>query len=592
MYLSQLKIKHFRRLKEINFNFVPGLNIVLGANNIGKTALVDALRALLAGHEDPYPRFYTDDIHQPDNGDPTADEIRFEFIFSALSLDDEATFLEALIPNSNGDMEVHLGVSYNRLENSDWLKPKRWCGNFEEISLNGEMLENLRSVYLPPLRDASKGLKPGRNSQLARLLRLIGDKDQAGKEDIENTLQKYDDELKNKGPIKDTSDAITDRHTVMLGDKLAQTLELGISGTDFHRLSSRLTLIADNRDIEQNGLGFNNLIYMSVVLSEMIKDPSAAYRSLIVEEPEAHLHPQLQSVLLDYLESVENKEQGNSVQVFVTSHSPNFASIANINSTTCLSDDSGNVCSFSPREAIFDKNEKKHQSKRQKLERYLDATRAELFFARKIIFVEGAAELMMINVLAKTLGDKYNLRKNAVSVISVDGLNFDSFVPLFGENGIKIPVAIITDADPADISNEDDSDEKGSQYPDKEEVIKVSDNTEKLKTLEDQYLKVFHGQKTFEYDMALYEKNRPLMLTALEEMHPKIAKALAKEVEVVKDNAEQAKTLFKGMFEREGSKKNVQKGAYGQNLAQVISTTDKEIELPGYILEAIKHVCE
>lgn len=591
MYLSKLVVKNFRKLDNVEFNFVPGLNIVLGANNIGKTALVDALRALLGGHEDPYPKFDVDDIHLPGDGSPQADEIRFEFTFSSLSLDDEATFLEALVPNDDGVLEAIIGVSYSRADKYNWLKPKRWCGNFEEISLNGEMVENLRSVYLPPLRDASKGLKPGRNSQLGRLLRLIGDKDQLGKEDIEKTLQDYDDQLKAKGPIKSTSEAITDRHQAMLGKKLAQSLELGISGTDFYKLSSRLTILADEMDIEQNGLGFNNLIYMSVVLSEMIKDPSASYRSLIVEEPEAHLHPQLQSVLLDYLETVDTLEEGNSVQVFVTSHSPNFASIANIDSTTCLSESDGVVSSFSPRLAVFDEDNKKHKDKRQKLERYLDVTRAEIFFARKIIFVEGAAELMMLNVLASQMGESYNLRKNAVSVISVDGLNFDSFVPLFGENGIKIPISIITDADPPSIVSEDD-DEKVDQYPDLGDEIKVSGNTGKLKAFEDKYIKVFHGQKTFEYDMALYEKNRPIMISALKEMHPRISTSLENAVDDVDGNAEKAKALFSGMFERDGEKKNVQKGAYGQNLAQAIVDSEGGIEIPTYIREAIKHVCD
>lgn len=79
-------------------------------------------------------------------------------------------------------------------------------------------------------------------------------------------------------------------------------------------------------EIEQNGLGFNNLIFMAVVLSELAKNPDAAYRSLIVEEPEAHLHPHLQRVLLSYLAGIPTKEGEKPVQLFVTSHSPNFAS--------------------------------------------------------------------------------------------------------------------------------------------------------------------------------------------------------------------------------------------------------------------------
>lgn len=63
-----------------------------------------------------------------------------------------------------------------------------------------------------------------------------------------------------------------------------------------------------------------------------------------------------------------------------------------------------------------------------------------------MIFVEGAAELMLIDALAKKMN--FDLKEYGVSLISVEGLNFDSFLPLFGEQGLRIPVAVITDADP------------------------------------------------------------------------------------------------------------------------------------------------
>ena len=53
MYLAQLNISNFRKLQKAELNFQPGLNILVGANNVGKTAVVDALRALLAGHDEP-----------------------------------------------------------------------------------------------------------------------------------------------------------------------------------------------------------------------------------------------------------------------------------------------------------------------------------------------------------------------------------------------------------------------------------------------------------------------------------------------------------------------------------------------------------
>lgn len=194
----------------------------------------------------------------------------------------------------------------------------------------------------------------------------------------------------------------------MLGPQLAQALDLGLSGSDFQRLAARLSLLVDSFEIEQNGLGFNNLIFMAVVLSELAKNPEANYRSLIVEEPEAHLHPQLQAVLLSYLETIKAVDGEKPVQLFVTSHSQNFASIADLDSLACLVDTDTKVDTFFPRTISFGKG------KREKLERYLDVTRAELFFARRVIFVEGAAELMLVSVLAEKCG--FKLREHGVSL--------------------------------------------------------------------------------------------------------------------------------------------------------------------------------
>jgi len=241
----------------------------------------------------------------------------------------------------------------------------------------------------------------------------------------------------------------------------------------------------------------------------------------------------------------------------------------------------GRVETFFPREVRFG------NGKREKLERYLDVTRAELFFARRVIFVEGAAEMMLVDALATAAG--FDLRGHGVSLISVEGLNFDSFLPLFGENALKIPVALITDADPSGVVVAGQPAQP--LYPALGAAVQVSDNTANMLELEDRYVRVFHGVKTLEYDLALHPNNRTAMLSALSEFHPQIAEDLRGVVNAAADDAAKARALFCGMFERPSTQKNVQKGRFGQSLAYVIGE-GAACEVPPYILDAIAHVCQ
>ncbi len=233
-----------------------------------------------------------------------------------------------------GQAEALLRVTYGDADKSGRLRSRKVCGIHHDIAMTVTMLENLRSVYLQPLRDVEFGLRPSRSSQLSRLLHLLSD--DAGKEEISKKLADLDKEIKALKAIIETQEAITRRHNSMLGDQLSQILAVELSGSDFTKFASRLSLLVDSFEIERNGLGYNNLIFMAVVLSELAKNADSAYRSLIVEEPEAHLQPQLQAVLLQYLSDIKVEAGERPVQVFVTSHSPNFASIAELNAIECL----------------------------------------------------------------------------------------------------------------------------------------------------------------------------------------------------------------------------------------------------------------
>lgn len=577
MHLSELTIEGFRRIESLTLKFRPGLNVLVGPNNVGKTAVIDALRALLSTAEEGALRISESDLHVPRTaGAVQVTQISFHYVFRGLTVDEEADFLTALKPapaapsGAAVEYEAHVHVRYSSQDAAGRMRPKRWCGDHEENSVTSDMLEDLRAIYLPPLRDSASGLRPSRSSQIARLIHRLSD--ETAKQEMVEALKKFDNELKSKKPVEQTQTAIQQRHESMLGSGLTQALSVGLTSPDFQRLAARLSLTVDSLDIEQNGLGYNNLIYMAVVLSELSLNPDAAYKALIVEEPEAHLHPQMQAVLLEYLESKETPEPNEkAVQVFVTSHSPNFAAIAKIDTIGCLCEHGGIICAFFPRTVNFEK------TKKEKLQRYLDVTRAELYFARRIILVEGAAERFMVEALAKK--QKIDLRKHGVSVLSMEGLNFDAFAPLFGKDALNVRVAVVSDADPG----------APAEFPKLNDPLSLSTAANSIKNLENAFVKTFFAQKTFEYDLALQDENRETMLNALKELHPGIAEGLKATVDAAASN-DKPIVLFKGMFDRGEGKKNVQKGAYGQALAQLISDARTNFIVPPYIIDALAYI--
>lgn len=575
MYLANLTIEGFRKLHSLHMDFRPGLNVLVGPNNAGKTAVVDALRALLTTGEEGPLRVDESDLHV-DSGGVKADAITFRYVFRGLSEDEEADFMPALVPlgtpsGAKQEYEARVAVKYTAADAGGRLRPKRVCGKEEETLVTAEMLEDLKAIYLPPLRNPASGLRPSRSSQLARLVLRLSD--EGARKDVVEALKGFDGVLAAKPPFAATQKAVSSRHGEMLGDVLKQALKVDLAPPDFLRVASRLSLAVENLDVEQNGLGYNNLIYMAVVLSELSLNADAAYEALIVEEPEAHLHPQLQAVLLSYLQSKETPTNGEkAVQVFVTSHSPHFASIANIDTVGCIHQGAKGITAFFPRNVSFPK------TKKEKLQRYLDVTRAELFFARRIVFVEGAAELFMMPVLAKLLD--IDLRRHSVSVLSTEGLNFDAFLPLFGEKALNVRVAVITDGDPP------------GSYPQLGDPLQLSAAAAGIRSQANAFVRPFFARKTFEYDLALHPENRSVMLKALEDIHPTIARDLKGAVSGVAEH-EQARVLFSGLFERGEGRANVQKGAFGQALAHAVATeVGGAFVVPPYIQDALKFITE
>jgi putative ATP-dependent endonuclease of OLD family len=601
MYLAKLTIKNFRAIASCDLRFSEGLNVIVGENNIGKSTVIDALRVLLPTI-DQQSSILTDlDIGRANPKSP----IELSYVFDGLSVDEEAVFIEALVPKGNGKYEAHFHVRLKGGKYGRRLTAQKWCGAQETQNLPTEVLDELISIYLPPLRNPTEGLKPGYFSQIARLVKCFSNA--TDKEALEDLAKKLDADLKEQAPISSASGAINQKIEDITGVDMSQKVTMSFTAPDFRKILGRLALWVEGMDVEQNGLGYNNVIYTAAVLSQLTHENKAAYRALLIEEPEAHLHPHLQTLLLRHLveqaasqklkklgiedAAAERDAEGAlaplPVQVIVTSHSPIFASQAPLDSVVSLHNDGMTLKCINVSELQIPDPQKR------KLERFLDSTRAELFFARKIIMVEGIAEALLLPLFAKSIG--VDLKDKAVSIVNVQGLNFDAFLELLVEKGIRIPCAVITDADPAKVNTE-------QVYPKRTEASIPSTTAAGLRTLETDLMKVFLSKKTFEYDLALNPANLPTLMKAYKKLHPKVAAKLETECEALECDNEPAGRCIADLepcescnFERTKlfftsfEKSCESKGEFAQELALQIDNGEV-FEPPPYILEAVRHV--
>ncbi|NYT78804.1 AAA family ATPase [Alcaligenaceae bacterium] len=192
------------------------------------------------------------------------------------------------------------------------------------------------------------------------------------------------------------------------------------------------------------GLGSNNLLFMACELL-LLAAESDGFPLLLIEEPEAHLHPQRQLRLMAFLQAQAAKERadGQHIQIIVTTHSPSIASDLCLDNLVLIERGRG----FPLRKGAT----KLDNSDYSFLERFLDATKSNLFFARGVMIVEGDAENILMPVFARLLNR--NFAEYGVSVVNVGGVGLGRYARIFMrtnpmEDGIvSVPVACVTDLD-------------------------------------------------------------------------------------------------------------------------------------------------
>ena len=557
MWLRELHIRNFRKIDALTVNFPRGLTVLIGENNSGKTTVIDALRLMLFSSQDfDSFRLTEDDFRTGTDYAP----IEISCRFTGLENEDEVHFQECLVDIGDGkfEMQVNARVEFNQTTNR--CNVRMWGGETEGGSFPSNHYDRLATIYLRPLRDPERGLRPGQYSQVSRLIDSITAEDQRA--DFETIAREANEKMRDLKPVREAKGDINAQMAAIAGSELSQNTELIFTDPTFRRIIAGLQPEIEGLPFALNGLGYNNLVFTSATLGTLRRSLQFSFRSILIEEPEAHLHPQLQVLLLMHLAEVAGDREGNEVQVIASSHSPILASQAPIDSVVSVHEVGGSVSAVSICSIAIDDKTKK------KLQRFLDATRAELFFARRILMVEGIAEALLLPGLAKIAGG--NLKESSVTVLNADGINFNAFIPLFGLEGVGVPVVILTDGDAEKIGGEISPTAKQLR----EHAAGVPN------------LNVEMSEITFEHELARSEMLLPYMVSALKELHPKIGATLETELATLATVEEKA-AKFLGVF----TEKSVSKGRFAQELAGILTECELGADaVPVYIRNALRHL--
>lgn len=217
---------------------------------------------------------------------------------------------------------------------------------------------------------------------------------------------------------------------------------------------SYVTEIEDTRKgyklpLQHNGLGYNNLIniYMLIKLSDIRLGKD--FRILCLEEPEAHLHPAMQYKLFKYLKELDLRDNLNQ-QIFVTTHSSNISAVAGLDNMFMLAYDRNSKTpdcfQQSLKEQFTDKEDVDNKAKaKDHLSKFLDVTRSDMLFSDKVILVEGIAEKLMMPLFMEICHCSFE--DEHISIVDIGGKHFEHFVELFNGNVVRKKVLCITDKD-------------------------------------------------------------------------------------------------------------------------------------------------
>jgi len=528
MYLKHIHARNYRAFGDgtsaLDWELNPGLNILVGENDAGKSGIIDAIRQVLLTTSYESIRLCEQDFHI--QGASRSSTLSIEATLCGLSNDQEASVLEWLTLGADGSCSLilHLEARYHPPKATKRARVEtivRTGVNGTGPEVGYAVRELVRATYLRPLRDAEAELSSGRQSRLSQILSAhnsitgqeVNDFNRDSPLDIPERLvglmaftqHHLGEHEVIKGVEKDINDNYLSQFAFS-GDDLQSRIRIAPDLALTPILEKFELSLLPGKSIDPDapcarGLGYNNALFMATELVLLRDGEELAL--LLVEEPEAHLHPQLQERVMDLLKEYSSNDHAQKrVQVIMTTHSPSLVSNARIEDITLVH----KAHTF----PLAVGNTKLKRTDYSFLRRFIDATKANLFFARGVMMVEGPAEAILLPTIAEMCGRSFS--KHGVSIVNVGNTGLYHYARILQREGpgpdIPIPVVCLTDRDIVpDVANDyvskpEKAKRFDSDYSETEmdQVVRnKKDRAEGGKTIV-----CVSDRWTLEYDLALY----------------------------------------------------------------------------------------
>lgn len=451
MYISELKLWNFRKYGGDDFDltkphlivpFKKGMNVLIGENDSGKTAIIDAIKYVLKTNAYETIRIQQDDFYND------KEHLRIELLIDDVTDSEASHFTEIISPRVGVALaSLKLVLDVVRKDGHIQAYEVKGGNDADGHSLTPLMKDNLRITYLKPLRDAENELTAKKNSRLSQILQsheLLKQNSNGEKHDLIKIIEDanaeveawFEDDTGGDASHKKLIKGVIDKFLKMFisDDSESQFL---LADPTMKSILERLAIsVVDSKNL---GLGTLNRLFMATELLHL-KKKGDNLKVCLIEELEAHIHPQAQMKVISAL------QQEDRVQFILTTHSPNITSKVKLGKdndvNSILMCNSNNVFSMGPGYTKLEKKDYKY------LDTFLDVTKSNLFFAKGVILVEGWAEEILIPVIAEKMG--IDLTQHEVSVVNVGSTAYLHFARIFMRQAapeMEVKCAIVTDLD-------------------------------------------------------------------------------------------------------------------------------------------------